>query len=90
MEPLSEHDAPAAERNLNSKLNRYIARIEHLITRDRSRSVSPISNRHNKRLTTKGPMINRIDTYIKYEHPLHIITKIMQHNDVSLVASSFA
>jgi hypothetical protein len=90
MDPFSEQDAQTTERNLDNRLSRYLTRIEHLMNRDRSRSVSPIGGRHHKKILTKGPMINRIDTYIKYEHPLHLIAKIMQHKDVDLTKCFFS
>lgn len=89
MDPFPDQEAIATERQMDSRLSRYLTRIEHLMNRDRSRSVSPIGGRHNKKILARGPMINRIDTYIKYEHPLHIIARVMQHRDLSLLKDFF-
>lgn len=86
---LSGAKSAGATERMDDRISRYVQRIEKLINRDRSRSPSPYNPRSKNKILTKGPMINRLDTYIKYEHSLYVLAKFMQAKDSFLVKVFF-
>lgn len=60
------------------------------MNRDRSRSPSPYNPKGRAKVLTKGPMISRLDTYIRYEHCFHVLMKLMANRDQYLVKIFFA